>query len=240
MKIIAEDKVIEEKIRALVSEWESNKPVQGDIKPDIATNTLNIFEGRVTRSKDEYDALCRAKEALDLELTSDNRLEPVLEELRDLKSVWSALANVWQSIYEIKDTLWTSVVPRKVREQLNNLMNSTKEMPNRMRQYAAFEYMQETIRGYIKVNVLLTELKSDALRERHWRQLFKMLRADKTILLSEMTVGHLWDFDLKTNEAVVREVITVAQGEMALEEFLKQVKETWMNYVLELVNFQNK
>ncbi|RKP08503.1 dynein heavy chain [Thamnocephalis sphaerospora] len=240
MKIIAEDKVIEEKIRTLVGEWEGNKPVQGDIKPDIATNTLNIFEGRVTRAKDEYDAVCRAKEALDLELTSDNRLEPVLEELRDLKSVWSALSNVWQSVYEIKDTLWSTVVPRKIREQLNGLMSSAKEMPSRMRQYAAFEYMQETIRGYIKVNALLIELKSDALRERHWRQLFKMLRADKTILLSEMTVGHLWDFDLKRNEQVVREVITIAQGEMALEEFLKQVKETWTSYVLELVNYQNK
>jgi hypothetical protein len=28
--------------------------------------------------------------------------------------------------------------------------------------------------------------------------------------------------------------------QMALEEYIKQVKETWTNYTLDLVNYQNK
>ncbi|KAK3805063.1 MAG: dynein heavy chain [Linnemannia elongata] len=240
MKIVTEDKAVEQKISEILLDWEKNKPVQGNIKPDIATNTLNIFEGRVTRVKEEFDMVCRAKEALDLDLSTDDRLEPVLEELRDLKSVWSSLAKIWQSIFEIKDTLWSTVVPRKIRTQLDTLMNSTKDMPNRMRQYAAFEYVQESLRLYLKVNPLLTDLKSEALRERHWRQLFKALRVEGRLTLSEMTVGNIWDLDLKRNESLVRDIIVVAQGEMALEEFLKQVRETWTNYVLDLVNYQNK
>ncbi|KAG0004346.1 hypothetical protein BGZ79_009578 [Entomortierella chlamydospora] len=240
MKIVTEDKLVEQKISEILLDWEKNKPVQGNIKPDIATNTLNIFEGRVTRVKEEFDMVCRAKEALDLDLSMDDRLEPVLEELRDLKSVWSSLAKIWQSIFEIKDTLWATVVPRKIRTQLDTLMNSTKDMPNRMRQYAAFEYVQESLRLYVKVNPLLTDLKSEALRERHWRQLFKALRVEGRWTLSEMTVGNIWDLDLRRNESLVRDIIVVAQGEMALEEFLKQVRETWTNYVLELVNYQNK
>jgi dynein heavy chain 1 len=240
MKIVAEDKVVEQKIRDICAEWEKTKPVQGDIKPDIATNTLQIFEGRVTRLKEEYDMVCRAKEALDLEQTSEDRLDPVLEELRDLKSVWTSLARVWQSVYEIRDTPWTSVVPRKVRQHIDDLVNSTKEMPNRMRQYAAYEYMQDTLRQLLRVNPLVSDLKSEALRERHWRQIFKSLRVEGRFTLNEMTIGHLWDLDLKRNEAVIKDVILQAQGEMALEEFLKQIKETWTNYVLDLVNYQNR
>jgi len=223
MKIVTEDKLVEQKISEILQDWEKNKPVQGNIKPDIATNTLMIFEGRVTRVKEEFDMVCRAKEALDLDLSADDRLEPVLEELRDLKSVWSSLAKIWQSIYEIRDTLWSTVVPRKIRSQLDGLVNSTKDMPNRMRQYAAFEYVQESLRLYLKINPLLIDLKSEALRERHWRQLFKALRLDGRLALSEMTVGNIWDLDLKRNESLVRDIIVVAQGEMALEEFLKQV-----------------
>ncbi|KAI7858782.1 dynein heavy chain [Circinella umbellata] len=240
MKIVAEDKVVEQKIRDICAEWEKSKPVQGDIKPDIATNTLSIFEGRVTRLKEEYDMVCRAKEALDLEQTSEARLDPVLEELRDLKSVWTALANVWQSLYEIRETPWSSVVPRKVRQSVDELVNSTKEMPNRMRQYAAYEYVQETLRQLLRVNPLVSDLKSEALRERHWRSVFKALRVEGRFTLAEMTIGHLWDLDLKRNEQLVRDVILQAQGEMALEEFLKQVKETWTGYVLDLVNYQNR
>ena len=32
----------------------------------------------------------------------------------------------------------------------------------------------------------------------------------------------------------------VAQGKMALKEFLKQVRETWQYYELDLVDYQNK
>ena len=46
--------------------------------------------------------------------------------------------------------------------------------------------------------------------------------------------------DLQRHEGTVKDIILVAQGEMALEEFLKQVKETWNTYELDLINYQNK
>ncbi|KAL1922601.1 uncharacterized protein VTP21DRAFT_10140 [Calcarisporiella thermophila] len=240
MQIIAEDKIVSQKIRDIVDEWEKNKPVQGDIKPDIATNTLNIFEGRVIRLKEEYEMVCRAKIALGLDQTTDARLDPVLEELRDLKTVWTEISKIWQSVNEIRETPWSSIVPRKLRQQLDNLLGALKELPSSMRTYAAYEYVQDVLRNYIKVNPLLSDLKSEALRERHWRNLFKTLRVEGRITMSEMTLANLWDLDLRKNEQIVRDVIITAQGEMALEEFLKDVKETWTNYVLDLVNYQNK
>ena len=72
-----------------------------------------------------------------------------------------------------------------------------------------------------QVNMLVVELKSEALKERHWKQLMKRLRVNW--VLSELTLGLVWDVDLQKNEGIVRDIINVAQGEMALEEFLKQV-----------------
>lgn len=82
--------------------------------------------------------------------------------------------------------------------------------------------------------MLIVELKSDALKERHWRVLMKQLKV--SWVLSELTLGQVWDVNLQRNEAVVRDTILVAQGEMALEEFLKQVRESWQLYQLDLVN----
>lgn len=45
-----------------------------------------------------------------------------------------------------------------------------------MRQYAAFEYVQDTLKTLLKANILVGELKSEALRERHWSRLYKALR----------------------------------------------------------------
>lgn len=186
-------------------------------------NSISIFEGRINRLKEESDTVARAKDALDLELVRDTRLEPVLEEISDLKTVWTALSGVWAQIGELRESLWSSVQSRKLRQQLDSLLASTREMPSRMRQYAAFEHVQETLRQMLKSNALVGDLKSEALRERHWRQLFKTLRVAGQYSPSSMTLGSVWDLDLKRNEAAIKEVILQAQGEMALEEFLKQV-----------------
>lgn len=76
-----------------------------------------------------------------------------------------------------------------------------------------------------QINMLVIELKSEALKDRHWKQLMKRLHVNW--VLSELTLGQIWDVDLQRNEMVVRDVLLVAQGEMALEEFLKQVTTTF-------------
>ncbi|KAG2057179.1 hypothetical protein BDR06DRAFT_1019336 [Suillus hirtellus] len=240
LKIVAEDKIVENKINDILSEWEQTRPVQGSLRADTAMNTINVFEGKLTRVQEEYDLVCRAKEALDLELTRHTRLEPVFEELRDLKAVWTALSGIWSQISDLREMSWSVVQPRKLRQQLDGLLTSTRDMPTRMRQYAAFEYVQDVLRGLLKSNSLISDLKSEALKDRHWKQLFKVLRLPSQISLTLMTLGHVYDLDLKKNDTPIREVIIQAQGEMALEEYIKQVKEIWTNYTLDLINYQNK
>jgi dynein heavy chain 1 len=116
----------------------------------------------------------------------------------------------------------------------------TKEMPSRMRQYAAFEHIQNVLATISQSQPCSHDLKSEAVKDRHWNKIFKALKPGKRYSPISMTLGDVWDLNLAASETVIRDIITQAQGEMALEEFLKQVRETWSNYSLDLVNYQNK
>ena len=175
---------MENKINDIIQEWESTRPVQGSIPAAEALSTITVFETRLNRVQEEYDLVCRAKEALDLDLIRHTRLEPIFEELKDLKAVWTALSGIWSQVAELRDLSWATVQPRKLRQQLDGLLSSTKDMPTRMRQYAAFEYVQESLKSLLKANTLVSELKSDALKDRHWKQLFKVVRMQTTPALS--------------------------------------------------------
>ena len=83
--------------------------------------------------------------------------------------------------------------------------------------------------------MMIVELKSDALKERHWKTLMRQLHVNW--FLNDLTLGQVWDVDLLKNEGVIKAVIVTAQGEMALEEFLKQVRESWQSYQLDLINY---
>jgi dynein heavy chain 1, cytosolic len=221
--ILAEDLLVGDKVSKLIADWNSEKPVAGNIAPQDALAALLSFENRFRIVEKEYDTVAKAKDALDLQQSPPNPVLPLLEELQDFKSVWTALSKIWESLHDLRDTLWSSVTPRKVRQSLDGLVAITKDMPSRMRQYSAFEYVQGVLQKLIKINPLLSELKSDSIKERHWTKIFKSCRSEERYLPSTVNLGIIWDLNLAANETALREVIVQAQGEMALEEYLRQV-----------------
>jgi len=239
-KIDAEEQVVNAKIVEVGIQWNEEKPVSGTIAPDVASATLSAFETRITKLQGESAMVAKAKEALDLPAVQDTSLAVILEEVHDFKSVWASLSTIWKNLNELREVPWNSVQPRKIRAQIDSLIKMTKEMPSRMRQYAAFEHIQNILRQHMKVNPMLGELKSEAVRDRHWTKIYKQIKPGKRYSQVSMTLGDVWDLNLIATEVIVKDIIMQAQGEMALEEFLKQVRETWTGYGLELVNYQNK
>jgi len=238
MKIVDEDRAMDRRVAELLADWDRSKPVQGDVKPDQAVQTIAIFETRFTRLKEEGDALSRAKHALDLDVKHDDRIVVRLEELQDLKGSWTELARIWKLIEELRGTQWSAVQPKKLRSALEDLTVQLKNLPPRVRTYASYEHTLSTVKDYIKANAHVTNLKADSLKERHWKQLMKDLGV--AWILTDLSLGQVWNADLVRNHKVIEDVMLVAQGENALEEFLKQIREEWTAYQLELVNYQNK
>jgi len=82
---------------------------------------------------------------------SADRFAIALEELQDLKGVWSELARIWEQIDEMKEKPWLSVQPRKVRQQIDGLVTQLKELPAKLRQYASYEHVKRLLQGFAKV-----------------------------------------------------------------------------------------
>lgn len=70
MKIVAEDKAVESRTGDLLNEWEKAKPVEGSIKPSDALRQLQGFETKFSKLKEERDNVAKAKEALELQVSS--------------------------------------------------------------------------------------------------------------------------------------------------------------------------
>ncbi|CAF4381107.1 unnamed protein product, partial [Rotaria sp. Silwood2] len=246
-KITAEDKIVETRTNDLLCEWEKDKPVAGHLSPEDALAQLSTYDIKLMKLKDERDNIIKAKEALEItESTSTTnqsaqnrvRVQVALEELLDLKGVWNELMLIWKQINELKEKQWITIQPRKLRQSLEELVQQLTNLPQRLRQYDSYQHVKNVLQQYIKVNILVTELKSEALKERHWKQL--MRRMSIIWNLNDMTLGQVWSIDLQRHESIIREILTIAQGEKALEEFLKQVSEIWKTYQLELINYQQK
>lgn len=93
MKIVQEDRAVENRTSDLLTDWEKTKPVavsqgilwrqftcilpsstfeitfpnfQGNLRPEEALQSLTIYEGKFGRLKDDREKCAKAKEALEL------------------------------------------------------------------------------------------------------------------------------------------------------------------------------
>lgn len=238
-RVGAEDKSASKKLAELIQNWEEEKPLRGNLTPPDAIAALAKFELTMKKAHVHQENLVRAKDALGLEDTVE-RTEVVerLNELADLKEVWESVMSPYETLEQIKSTLWTSAVMRKVRRSLDDLLAAMRSLPNRIRQYDAYTHLHDIVKSYIGGHGLLTDLKTEALKERHWKTILQRLGIH--LPFNDLTIGLLWEKGILTRKKEVGEILTVAQGEMALEVFLSDVRDRWMKRELELVLFQNR
>lgn len=238
-RVSAEDKKTSKEVISLLESWDEEKPLRGDKSPPEAQELLSKFEVTLKKAHVRQENLIRAKDALGLEHTvGSNDLSEKLNELEDLKEVWGAMMDPYETLEGIKDLPWATAVMRKVRRSLDDLLATMRSLPNRIRQYDAYIQLHDTVKGYIGGHGLLADLKTEALKERHWKKILQRLGI--RVPFTDLSVGILWENGVISRKKDILEILTVAQGEMALEVFLGEVRDRWMKQELELVLFQNR
>ena len=80
---------------------------------------------------------------------------------------------------------------------------------NRIRQYEPYITLHDEVKGYIGGHGLLSELKTEALKDRHWKTILKTLGI--TLVYSQLSIGVLWDKGILNRKKEIGEILTVAQ-----------------------------
>jgi len=236
--LMQKEKQLDESVTMLYAEWSAQKPMQGSTKPSAAMEVIRMYDERMGKLREELDQMVQVKKSLRMEVGNSEALVPLQEEMSNLKSVWAEISTVYAKVEVLKETPWTAVVPKKIRESLQEQLSSLKNMPSKLRQYEAFDHIQDQLNAYIELNKLVGDLKTDALKERHWKQISQTLKL--TLPFNELSLGHLWDSNLEKHQTTIKEVLARAQGEMGLDEFLREVRERWTSYEIELVPYRSK
>ena len=176
-----------------------------------ALRTVNAFQARAAQLR----GLCRLSKALislnvNLELT--NELEPREKEMSGFEDVWKSLGSVWESVSEVRELLWTAAVPRKVRATLSKIVKDMESMSRRIQQYEAHQQLRGRIKGYTMSMKLLSELKSSALKDRHWKKIVKLIGVSH-ISMMQLTLGDLLDARPKSREKDLKDIMVQAGRE---------------------------
>ncbi|CAD7970793.1 unnamed protein product, partial [Amoebophrya sp. A120] len=213
------EKKITEEVRSCYSDWTKDKPIHVVESCEKALEICSQYALKVEQMQTECSGIGDAIQSVLNRSTAnlEKQLQPLAAEIQSLKEVWTQLNSVDQELNSLKEQLWTAVIPKKIRQILDEdlLQDKLKHMPDKIQQYDSYANMVDKIHKLIKLNILLTDLKTDALKERHWDSILTVINL-KDKGYTHLTLGDLWEkVDWVNCEKPVREQLQLAQGEMA-------------------------
>ena len=236
-RISAEESSINQRIAELEKYWSEKKPDKAE-NPAEALEVLSEAKKLIEEVNDDYVKNCKAKELLEMDYSDPNKLNNLYEEIKDLEDVWTELNKIFSKIDEKKDTPFVAINADKIKKALEEALTKIDELPDRYHSYDAFEITKNKLKYYKKVNTIIGDLGTEAIKERHWKNILKILNIDKAE--KDLILNDLWKADLQKKEKLLQEIINQAAGELVLENYIKKSKARWNDKELDMIQYKQK
>ncbi|KAF4688109.1 hypothetical protein FOZ60_003172 [Perkinsus olseni] len=237
------DTKVMEQIDSLYEEWgtmRSHQTVAASTEsPTRALQTISVFDSRLQKVQADLSQVIKAKLVLDLDCSNERRLDPLREDVSNLRAVWEGLGGVHHKLSDISDTPWPAVVPKKIKHSLEQLLEELAQLPDALRQYDAYDDLRTRVNAALSLHPMIADLKSEALKDRHWKQILLILSLGTLSNgVNGLLLGQLWESTaMREREKDLRGLISEAAGELALEEFISSVKDYWTTLNLDLIPY---
>ncbi|KAG7660522.1 DYN1 [[Candida] subhashii] len=238
-KVKAEATKVNDSIKSLSQEWATKKPISGNLNPSLAIVDLDNFQTLFTKLETQSKSLLNVSTSLNISIGSIDDVSLVTEEIKDLKSVWSSVNVLWEDLERLKNWKWSEFQPRQLYRTLDDLLNASRSLPVNIRQYAAVDEIQNSLKNYVKTHSKISELKGDCMKPRHWKVLLGQLGSKKRSM-EDLTVGDVWNLNIALNIQTVNAILEQANNERTIEEKLNSINSGWSSVTFELSNYENK
>lgn len=216
----------------LLNDWDSGKP---DHKSLIPVNALEVLCG----FKERCEVLCvrvskvaAARSSLGVDATpgeSDVHLPALVlalkQEMERLEFVWESLSGPYRCLFDLDAIQLPAVSVPVVRSQLESARTQAKALDLFVHDFAAYRGLIDRIEFRLRTLQMISDLKSPAIQARHWQALSRSCSV--SLPADGLSLGFLWDSKILQNDTAVKELLSSAQGEFALQEFLDSIQSHW-------------
>ena len=213
-KVKGDKAKLDEDIKNLDKYWSDNKPETAD-NPIAALNILKKTTEKINAIKDAYSENCQASELLGLEFGNPNKIDNMTQEVDDFKKVWNSLNTIYSKIDSKKETPFLAINPDKIKKDLDEALQQMTLLPSEIKSYYAYIITEKKLKTLKKMNNIIGDLRKEAIKDRHLKQILKRLNIHKNI--NELILNDFWKSPLLEMEKYLNEIICQAIDEFVLE-----------------------
>eukprot|EP00842_Homolaphlyctis_polyrhiza_P004027 jgi/Hompol1/4625/HPOL_003762-RA len=207
-------------------EFRKKAPFKFEVGPDNAYDLIDSVHVDVSAMETEAAALKKSCELFELNVPTYRQLSDCRRDITMLKTIWDLVSLVTYMFGQWKTTLWTEIDTDAMENRCRDLSKDLRKMDKEIKGWDAYSGLDQMVKDMITSLRAVGELRSNAIRDRHWKQLMKTTGVT-FVLTKDMKFQDLLSLQLHKYEDDVKVIVDRATKELAMEKVLNDLDKTW-------------
>ncbi|KAF6771746.1 hypothetical protein AHF37_09771 [Paragonimus kellicotti] len=217
--------VVEEFERRFLEEGPGAKP--DDL--DSGVVLLKEFSNELEAIEQRRQELASAETLFDLSISSYPQLLQIHNELQGLVQLFTIYTEQKQAREEWAQRLWVDLNIQLLQEGIEKFLKQIRQLPKVVRMHPCGRALNEQLRMFRDSLPLFSNLKHEAMRDRHWNELMRRTGQSFDINPETFTLASIFSMELYRFQDQISEIVGIAVKEMSIEKGVREVEETWQN-----------
>lgn len=204
--------------------------------PDEGMRLLKEFNNELRSLQSRREELVNAQNLFGVPLRSYPELVEAENLLSQLQSIYEVYATHTKNLESFSNTLWIDVDVNQVFDLTQEVQKQLKKLKD-LKHLHAYDLVQRHINSFEQSLPLIRDLKSNALRKRHWDKIMDVTGRSFEFDPNTFTVADLFELKLEKHAEQISSIVSSATKELKIEEELKELKDVWSEQRLTLQKY---
>jgi dynein heavy chain len=207
-------------------EFRRTAPFKFEIGDQAAYEILDKTHFTVLNMETEANALRKSCDLFELNVPTYKQLSDCRRDIGMLKNVWDMVGIVTYLFNAWKSTLWNEIDVDAMDSRCRELAKELRFLDKEIKGWDVYIGLDQAVKDMITSLRAVGELRSNAIRDRHWKQLMKTTGVT-FVVTKDMKFQDLLSLQLHKYEDDVKVIVDRATKELSMEKALNELSKTW-------------
>jgi len=194
---------------------------------DDGLESMKLYRAELRDMIKSRDVLVLSEKLFNLPPTSFSDLYFVEDEMSKLGELYTLYASMKESLKKWSAMLWAELEVGTLNRGVATISKTLKKMDKPLARMHVYRKMTARVGGFKDSIPLLTSLKNDALRERHWKELMKTTGVTFDMESKTFTLARLFAMELNRFKDAIQTITLNAMQEAKIEKDINKIATLW-------------
>eukprot|EP00048_Salpingoeca_helianthica_P012901 m.192885 g.192885 ORF g.192885 m.192885 type:complete len:4604 (+) comp15437_c5_seq116:137-13948(+) len=207
--------------------FEKEGPATVGANLDAGLALMKKFKDELKTLEAARSQLTEAQQLFGLPATSYGGMSAVATSLSQLDLVYTLYEQQRTARENWAQTLWSNLNVSVLQEGMAEFTGRLRKFPKEVKELPVCKAVEASLNEFKDSIPLFTDLKNEALRDRHWKQLMEVTGTTFDMNPTTFTLAKLFEMQLHRFSEKIGDITTCAMKELSIEKGLTEVKDTW-------------